>query len=36
MWTYRVTAINIAGEGMDMATAMIPYPADGHDAHASV
>ena len=26
MRTYRVTAINIAGAGMDMATAMIPHP----------
>jgi hypothetical protein len=26
VFTYRVTAINIAGAGMDMATAMIPYP----------
>ena len=35
MRTYRVTAINIAGEGADMATAMIPYPEDGH-SHAPV
>ena len=32
MWTYRVTAINIAGAGMDMATAMIPYPGE-HTTH---
>ena len=28
--TYRITAINIAGAGTEMATVMIPYPAADH------